>query len=321
MSRRSRTRRLTKPIGSGPTRRRRRSRQKRHLHARSAIIGAATCRSIAACGISTSSASTIIATTTRTSKPSRPGSTTSARDRSGALADRLRLSRRARRPRRQGDVPRRPAEIRLRFRLQYAAADVCRHPRARGDRASCSISNGSTAIFSTISTSAPRATSTTPICRPPSAGRRARARAARAVSRRRSRRLMDGTWAPPVTDGSGRDRDTLRQALALFEAAGYELNGTELRNRASGRPFGFEILVTDQRRGAAGARLLRAISSAPASRARCAWSTPCNSSSADRFDFDMIEYRWEQSLSPGNEQIFYWARPRPTKTARAIIWA
>ena len=24
------------------------------------------------------------------------------------------------------------------------------------------------------------------------------------------------------------------------------------------------------------------------------------------YDFDMIEYRWEQSLSPGNEQQFYW---------------
>ena len=24
------------------------------------------------------------------------------------------------------------------------------------------------------------------------------------------------------------------------------------------------------------------------------------------FDFDMIQNRWDQSLSPGNEQIFYW---------------
>jgi peptide/nickel transport system substrate-binding protein len=24
------------------------------------------------------------------------------------------------------------------------------------------------------------------------------------------------------------------------------------------------------------------------------------------FDFDMMQYRWEQSLSPGNEQLFYW---------------
>jgi peptide/nickel transport system substrate-binding protein len=25
------------------------------------------------------------------------------------------------------------------------------------------------------------------------------------------------------------------------------------------------------------------------------------------FDFDMMQYRWEQSLSPGNEQLFYWS--------------
>ena len=25
------------------------------------------------------------------------------------------------------------------------------------------------------------------------------------------------------------------------------------------------------------------------------------------FDFDMIQYRWDQSLSPGNEQAFYWS--------------
>ena len=24
------------------------------------------------------------------------------------------------------------------------------------------------------------------------------------------------------------------------------------------------------------------------------------------YDFDMIEYRWDESLSPGNEQAFYW---------------
>ena len=25
------------------------------------------------------------------------------------------------------------------------------------------------------------------------------------------------------------------------------------------------------------------------------------------FDFDMTQYHWEQSLSPGNEQLFYWS--------------
>ena len=56
--------------------------------------------------------------------------------------------------------------------------------------------------------------------------------------------VLDGTWSPPVSDGSGRDRDTLRQALTLLRAAGYELEGTTLRERGSGRPFTFEIMVT-----------------------------------------------------------------------------
>jgi peptide/nickel transport system substrate-binding protein len=118
--------------------------------------------------------------------------------------------------------------------------------------------------------------------------------------------IMDGTWAPPVTDGSGHDRAGLRRAFALFSAAGYELKGTALVHRASGRPFGFEILTTtrDQERLAlAFARNLklaginaqvRTVDATQFERRRIG------------FDFDMMDYRWEQSLSPGNEQSFYW---------------
>jgi len=118
--------------------------------------------------------------------------------------------------------------------------------------------------------------------------------------------IMDGAWSPPVTDGSGQDRSVLRRAFALFKAAGYELKGTQLLHTATGRPLSFEILTTtrDQERVAlafvrnlkrAGidARV-RTVDAAQYERRRIA------------FDFDMIEYRWEQSLSPGNEQLFYW---------------
>ncbi len=37
--------------------------------------------------------------------------------------------------------------------------------------------------------------------------------------------IMAGAWAPPVTDGSGRDRAGLRKAFALFAEAGYALQG------------------------------------------------------------------------------------------------
>ncbi len=45
--------------------------------------------------------------------------------------------------------------------------------------------------------------------------------------------VLDGTWSLPGADGSGRDRESLRQALALLSAAGYALNGTTLRERSS----------------------------------------------------------------------------------------
>ena len=56
--------------------------------------------------------------------------------------------------------------------------------------------------------------------------------------------VLEGKWTPPATDASGRDRDTLKKALALLSEAGFDLVGTELRDRKTGAPFTFEILAT-----------------------------------------------------------------------------
>lgn len=118
--------------------------------------------------------------------------------------------------------------------------------------------------------------------------------------------IMDGTWSPPKTDGSGHDRAGLRRALALFSQAGYAIKGTRLIHRASGRPFAFEILTStreEERLALAFSRTLRHV------------GIDCHVRNVDAtqlerrriaFDFDMMEYRWDQSLSPGNEQSFYW---------------
>ena len=118
--------------------------------------------------------------------------------------------------------------------------------------------------------------------------------------------FMDGTWQPPVTDGSGRDRTTLRRALTLLQTAGYALDGTVLRSRATRRPFNFEILVTsrDQERLAlAYARDLKR--AGIVARVRVVDAVQYDQRRLT-YDYDMIEYRWDQSLSPGNEQAFYW---------------
>jgi len=118
--------------------------------------------------------------------------------------------------------------------------------------------------------------------------------------------ILDGSWRLPVSDASGRDRATLRSALNLLEQAGYHLDGTLLRQRATGTPLAFEILVTtrDQERIAlafqrdlkrAGIEAsVRAVDGVQFDQRRLA------------YDFDIIQNRWDQSLSPGNEQSFYW---------------
>jgi peptide/nickel transport system substrate-binding protein len=118
--------------------------------------------------------------------------------------------------------------------------------------------------------------------------------------------ILDGSYRLPVTDGSGRDRTTLRNALNLLSQAGYELEGTVLRNHATKAAFTFEILVStrDQERIAlayqrdlkrAGIEItVRSVDAVQFDQRRLG------------FDFDMIQNRWDQSLSPGNEQWLYW---------------
>jgi peptide/nickel transport system substrate-binding protein len=118
--------------------------------------------------------------------------------------------------------------------------------------------------------------------------------------------VLDGTWSPPVSDGSGRDRATLRQALELLRAAGYELDGTTLRDHATHRAFSFEIMVTDRDEERLALNFAGNLARAGINAQVRLVDAVQYDQRRSTFDFDMIEYRWEQSLSPGNEQTFYW---------------
>jgi ABC-type oligopeptide transport system, periplasmic component len=118
--------------------------------------------------------------------------------------------------------------------------------------------------------------------------------------------VLDGAWSPPVSDGSGRDRATLKRALALLAASGYELRGTELVERKSGRPLTFEILVKARDEERLALLFSQSLKRAGiAARVRMVDAVQYEGRRLT-YDFDMIEYRWDQSLSPGNEQAFYW---------------
>jgi peptide/nickel transport system substrate-binding protein len=118
--------------------------------------------------------------------------------------------------------------------------------------------------------------------------------------------IMDGDFAFPVSDGSGENREGRVEALQLLEEAGYQLTGGKLIDKATGEPFAFEILAVTR----AQERLLLTYARALKQVGIEARIRQVDSAQYQRrkqtYDFDMIQYFWPVSLSPGNEQSFRW---------------
>ena len=118
--------------------------------------------------------------------------------------------------------------------------------------------------------------------------------------------IMDGSFAFPVSDGTGENREGRLEALQLLEQAGYKLVDGKLINAATGEPFTFEILAVTR----AQERLLLTYARALKQVGIDARIRQVDSAQYQRrkqtYDFDMIQYFWPVSLSPGNEQSFRW---------------
>lgn len=118
--------------------------------------------------------------------------------------------------------------------------------------------------------------------------------------------ILEGTWSPPASDGSGRDRGHLKSALALLRTAGWELDGTVLREKASGRAFDFEILAASKDQERLGLTFARDLKRAGIEARVRLVDAAQYELRRNNYDFDVIQYHWGASLSPGNEQAFYW---------------
>ncbi len=118
--------------------------------------------------------------------------------------------------------------------------------------------------------------------------------------------ILEGRYRLPVADSSGRDRANLRRALELMAQAGWQPKNGVLTHPQSGEPFAFELLVQsrEQERIALNyQRLLGAIGVGVTLRRV---DSAQFQSRLLTYDFDMVFVTWHNSLSPGNEQAFYW---------------
>lgn len=118
--------------------------------------------------------------------------------------------------------------------------------------------------------------------------------------------IMTGTFAFPVSDGSGQDRTNLRAGFDLLKRAGYVLKGQTLVKAATGAPLRFEILATSPAQERLLGGFVNTLSRLGiAARIRVVDSAQYQQR-LNSYDYDMIQATWPSSLSPGNEQVFRW---------------
>lgn len=117
--------------------------------------------------------------------------------------------------------------------------------------------------------------------------------------------LLAGTYAMPVTDGSGADRKVLKLAVDTLKQAGYTIKKGKMSDK-NGRPLAFEIMTQNpaqERIALAYQRSLKLIGVDMAIRSVDDGQYQARSNS---FDYDMIIRSLPSSLSPGAEQLNRW---------------
>ena len=113
-------------------------------------------------------------------------------------------------------------------------------------------------------------------------------------------------YANPVGGNPEAVRSNLREALALFREAGYEIKNTKLVDAKTGKPFTVEFLVDEP-------ATERFVLFYKPSLERMGMTVNVRVVDAAQYenrlrqwDFDIIVASWAESLSPGNEQRGFW---------------
>lgn len=114
-------------------------------------------------------------------------------------------------------------------------------------------------------------------------------------------------YSLPVSDGTARNRKNVRAALAELAEAGWTVQDGTLKD-AGGTPFALDILIPN---GGAEIRAILDIYVQQLSRLGIAATLTSVDPAqyrqrTDAYDFDLTFFRRSMSLSPGNEQRYYW---------------
>ena len=118
--------------------------------------------------------------------------------------------------------------------------------------------------------------------------------------------LFTTAFSLPVTDGSGNNREQLRQALGLLREAGWEVKDRKLVDK-QGRPFAFTILLPDPSYERVALPYVQSLDKLGIAATVRTVDPSQYQKLTDAFDFDMTMTVWGESEVPGNEQMDYWS--------------
>ena len=113
--------------------------------------------------------------------------------------------------------------------------------------------------------------------------------------------------------GTGDIRADLKLALSMLSEAGWVVRDGMLTQTGSGRSMAFEILLVDPRNEKIALAFARNLERLGADVTVRTVDTPQYQYRLNTYDFDVIMYRWGVSLSPGNEQAYYWGSAAATQ--------
>ena len=116
--------------------------------------------------------------------------------------------------------------------------------------------------------------------------------------------LFDSAYHAPAVEGGL--RRNLAAARRLLAEAGWEVQDGALVRASDGLPMAFEILLSNPGNEKIALAFTRNLERLGVEARVRTVDTAQYQYRRNVYDFDMIIYRWGMSLSPGNEQAFYW---------------
>ena len=116
--------------------------------------------------------------------------------------------------------------------------------------------------------------------------------------------IFTSMFKPPTSDGSGMPRKNLRIAKKILEEEGWFIQEGKLMK--NGEEFSFEFLIVSPSVEKIALAFQKTLEVLGINMSIRTVDTSQYQARMLNYDFDMIKASWNVSLSPGNEQQFYW---------------